>query len=179
MIKKMIAALALQLAAVAVILSFSPVYEILTDKYGKDYTFDVDLWSCDSVYDSDKAGTEHYQLEIAAYYNKNIIGPTDKRFYDSSDDGNFAGLYCNDNRMDFNANIRIKDDDIGKKLCDAFYLEKLENSIDGTFDASVFNLHYDVKATVRIFGSRIKLLSVTIDGKDVEEFFRSEKNIIA
>ena len=175
----MIAALALQLAAVAVILSFSPVYEILTDKYSKNYTFDVDLWSCDSVYDSDEAGTEHYQLEIDAYYNKNIIGPTDKRFYDSSDNGNFASLYCRGDIMEFYGNMIINDDDIGKKLCDAFYLEKLENSADGTFSASVFNLHYDIKATVRIFGSRIKLLSVTIDGKDVEEFFRSEKNIIA
>lgn len=176
--KKLIIALTLQLTAVAVIFAFSPVMEYLTDQYGTEYSFRAELTNCFIEYDNEM--NNRYNLEFEGMENNTVYKKIQRNEYrDISDHGNIIWLYIYNNDISYYGSIPINDEETGRNLRNAYSSHILENSTDESFYDYVFNNYYDIRANIRVFGSRIKLISLTVDGKDAETFFREEKNIIA
>lgn len=177
--KKMIAALCVQLAAVLIIFCFSPVTKAITERYGTDYSLRAGLDYCWSgkLY----GGGDYYSLELSTgYLNSDPVGVPGRRYHDVAPEGYYVNLYrLDEDHVNFTASVKLNDNALGEKLYRAFNDNFMDNSTDGGFDPGVFNNYYNVEAHIRIFGNRVMLRSVTVNGRDIEDFFREEETIIA
>lgn len=183
--KKLFAALAFQLAAVVLLLCFTPVMNLLSDKYGKDLSVPCTFTSVECVITDPENAECRYYLRYSCT-QKNIDGIEYEYYTDDSPEGSGAVICSYDYGYDYSPDgtdtgkrrteiwgiVPVTDNAAGKEL----YLDWLETSEDEEnyfpepFPAS-FYVYNDVRANFRIFRDRIRLVSVTVNGVEMNEFF--------
>ncbi len=186
--KKLIAALAVQLAAVVFLLSFSGIMSALVDKYGK--TLSVECLFDYNGYFTGNDGEEITDFYLSFYnYAVKLDDIARGGYSDCTGNINYVYLsvyndekytsYSSENndenvKADIWGTYAFKDKEIGEKVYQ--YGEKrLERAYD-IFPRSFYK-NNKITANIRVYRSRVKLLSITINGIDIEEYFSDPDNL--
>ena len=169
--KKIIAAAAVQIAAALLLLTVTPLWSYALEKYGADYTVNSTSTWCEPDYS--RAGRFMFFIDCDDVSVEGLEHPA--REYTDTTDSELMYLYMGGNKNNVNVHLTyyIKDKALSRKLNELFDAE------DKNYDAfelrEILDLRAKVKNTVysvnvRVFGTRVKLISVMADGKDVEAY---------
>lgn len=166
--KKIIAAAAIQIAATLLLLTVTPLWTYALEKYGSDYTVSsTSMWCEASCLEED--GFIRFFIECDDVHVKGIKYPVSQYVVISADDPIYYMSGYNDN-VSIHLAYCIEDAALSEKL-NALYSDDSE-----TFEGlEYFNLRQQLKNTTydikfRVFGSRVKFLSATVDGKELKAY---------
>ena len=171
--KKLIAAVCVQLAAVVFILCYSDMIAVLMDKNGKEISLPCGIGGCQYEIDTDREAIKNYYIDFYEYSPMPDGLEKQRAYKDNSENGNIVGLqtyrnYINDPEapdycMDLWGQYTIEDRTVGDRLYRYFR--------DHSEFSPQFYMNNDVRANLIIYRSRVKLVSVTVNGMDVSDYF--------
>lgn len=161
MIKKMIAAFLVQIIAVCVIIAVPSRQKTMVEKMGETVELNAtEVYAYGSVNDADD--TTGYVFEALVSYDN----PGNLKAYKDFDGD--VSLYRNANTGECTGwcHYRIKDIETGQ-----YMFSFLTSDYRGTNVQSVFLKEHTVTAKMKMFGNRIILEGIYIDGIQLEEYF--------
>lgn len=172
--KKIIAAAAVQLAAALFLLLITPLWSWALEKYGRDHTLAATYVQGNYGWYEDADG-EHFAICIDCEKSRvdGLEHPAPEYTQITKDEQLSCYMGSDSNAVYLHLSYCVKDMALSKKLA-ALYNDELE-AFDGLEYIDLFYLRQKIegaayKVTVRVFGSKMKLLNVTVDGKDIEAF---------
>ncbi len=170
--KKIIAAAAVQIAAALLLLTVSPLWAFALEKYGTEYTVNSTSVWCDGSY-TDEDGHFMFCVECEKQHVDGLEHPVSE-YVDITDDS-LIYLYASGSKSNVRINMTyyIKDTALSEKLSSLYNYDT--DNMDAFELADILNLRSRIVNTVysvkiKVFGSRVKLISVTADGKELETY---------
>ena len=170
--KKLIAALAVQLAGVALILCFSLMTSALTEKYGKIYSVPCNIPYVDMIPDPDSDTPKNYCIVFQNYRCEKTDGfERYANYKDDSEGDNYLYVFSHTKEncvpsIEFGGGYVIDDRETGKVLHHLscyrdYYFQDL-------FAAK------EITANIKVYRDRVKLVSVTVEGEDIIDYLREQ-----
>ena len=170
--KKLIAALAVQLAGVALILCFSIMTSALTEKYGKIYSVPCRAGGLDCILDTDDGSVRNYCINFYNYRCEQTDGFERYASYKDDSEGDnylYVCSYTEKNRVlsiSVDGWYVIDDKETGDDLYRFFYDH--DYAYEKLFETK------EITANIKVYRDRVKLVSVTVEGEDITDYLREQ-----
>ena len=170
--KKLFAALALQLAGVALILCFSLMTSALTEKYGKIYSVPCYVSHMDIIPDPDSDSPKNYGINFYNYGCEQTEGfERYANYKDDSERDNYLYVFSH-----------TKENCVPSISVDGWYVIDDRETGKVLHHLSCYRDYYfqdlfaakEVTANIKVYRDRVKLVSVTVEGEDIIDYLREQ-----